>query len=171
MRIAITGHTSGIGLALYQHFAVTHDVRGFSRSNGFDISTEAGRASIVQQAQDCDIFVNNAYNNFDRSQYLLLESMWHTWQGNEHRTIINISTRWTHGDHAYCKTKLEQDKFCLQRVGQLPRIINIKPGLIDTPRVKNIPGRRMTTGNVVQLIDYILDTQQQFNITSITFGP
>lgn len=170
MRIAITGHTSGIGLALFQHFAAAHDVCGFSRSNGYDISTEAGRAMVMQQARDCDIFINNAYHNFDRSQYLLLESMWHAWQGQGHRTIINISTRWTNGDHAYCKTKLEQDKFCLERVGQWPRIINVKPGLIDTPRVKNISGNRMQVATVVQLIQYILDTESNFNITSITFG-
>ena len=170
MRIAITGHTSGIGLALFKHFGLSHDVCGFSRSNHFNISTVSGRASIVQQARDCDIFINNAYNNFDRSQYLMLESMHNEWHGLGNRTIINISTRWTNGDHDYCKTKLEQDIFCSRHVGQFPRIINVKPGLTDTPRVKNIPGNRMPVTTVVQLIQYILDTESSFNITGITFG-
>ena len=38
MKIAITGHTKGIGKALYDNLSQQHEVEGYSRSNGFDIS-------------------------------------------------------------------------------------------------------------------------------------
>ncbi len=170
MKITITGHTSGIGKALYEHLQKNHEVVGFSRSNGYDISLHDSRERIITQSQDCDIFINNAYNNFDRSQYLLLEMMFNSWRGRSDRRIINISSRWTHADNIYSKTKLEQDQFCLRHVGALPKIINVKPGLTDTPRVKSIPGNRMSCNQLVDAIQHILDTESVFNITSITFG-
>ena len=36
-RVAITGHTSGLGAALFERFSVSDMVVGLSRSNGFDI--------------------------------------------------------------------------------------------------------------------------------------
>ena len=63
MKIAITGHTQGIGQALatvFQQYG--HDIIGFSRSNGFDISNADSRRAIIDQSQDADIFVNNAYH-------------------------------------------------------------------------------------------------------------
>lgn len=60
MKVLITGHTTGIGKALYDRFNelkfVTH---GVSRSTGFDI--ENSYEDILTQALTYDIFVNNAY--------------------------------------------------------------------------------------------------------------
>ena len=38
MKIAITGHTSGIGKYLFNELSKEHDVIGYSRTNMFDIS-------------------------------------------------------------------------------------------------------------------------------------
>ena len=38
MKIAITGHTKGIGKACFDLFNTDNNCIGFSRSNGFDIS-------------------------------------------------------------------------------------------------------------------------------------
>ena len=53
-KCVITGHTRGIGLSFYKHFVSKGwNVIGFNTSTGFD--------SVVEQAQGCDLFINNAY--------------------------------------------------------------------------------------------------------------
>mgnify|MGYP001626557762 CR=1 FL=1 len=48
MKIALTGHTSGIGKALYDILSQEHDVVCFSRSNGYDIKEDDTIERIVQ---------------------------------------------------------------------------------------------------------------------------
>jgi len=76
-KIAITGHTWGIGRAIFSYFRKdpTNIVIGFSRSNGFDISDSSKRQEIIKQSIDCDIFVNNANVEDDDSQLYMLEEM------------------------------------------------------------------------------------------------
>ena len=62
MKIAITGHTKGIGKAIAGLY-YTDEVVGFSRSNGYDISVEESISRIVAESIECDIFVNNFTNN------------------------------------------------------------------------------------------------------------
>ena len=38
MRIAITGHSKGIGKSIFDTLQQSHDCKGFSRSNGYDIT-------------------------------------------------------------------------------------------------------------------------------------
>jgi hypothetical protein len=60
MKCIITGHTGGVGKAIYDHFlSKGWEVQGMSRSNGYDISVDQDR--IVSEATGCDIFVNCAY--------------------------------------------------------------------------------------------------------------
>lgn len=55
----ITGHTSGIGQYLFEYYATKGWlVKGMSRSNGYDIV--ADRNQIVSEAEQCDLFINNA---------------------------------------------------------------------------------------------------------------
>lgn len=61
MKCIVTGHTSGIGKAIYQHFiSKQYTVIGMSRSNGYDIINDQDK--IVEESVDCDIFVNCAYS-------------------------------------------------------------------------------------------------------------
>jgi hypothetical protein len=60
MKCVITGHTSGVGKALYHHFVSKGwDVIGMSRSNGYDI--EVDQDKVIADAVGCDLFVNCAY--------------------------------------------------------------------------------------------------------------
>ena len=59
MKIAITGHTSGLGRAFYNHFSQNHEVIGLSRSNGFNIAKDQDK--IIEEVKDCDVFFNNAH--------------------------------------------------------------------------------------------------------------
>jgi nucleoside-diphosphate-sugar epimerase len=48
MKIAITGHTQGLGQAFFNHFQ-SHTVIGFSRSNGYNIASPADRNKILEE--------------------------------------------------------------------------------------------------------------------------
>ena len=88
MRIAITGHTKGIGAACYLRMVSNgHEVFGFSRSNGNDVSKEQTWQSIIDT--DVDVVINNAYH--DSGQYNLLKYVFSKWKDKE-KTIINIGS-------------------------------------------------------------------------------
>ena len=63
MKVVITGHTWGIGKALYQHFQTLGgwEVIGLSRSNGYDIDKDFDK--VVEKASGCFLFVNNDYRD------------------------------------------------------------------------------------------------------------
>lgn len=167
MNIAITGHTNGIGLGIFNYFQNKgHFVIGFSKSTGFDITSEEDRLSIIEKSKDCDIFVNCAYNNYDNSQFILLQEIFNKWRGTN-KQIINISSRYTNTlNNSYSASKHKQDEFCEQNIFHLPRILNLKPGLIDTERVKSVDGNKMPIDFVINTLDFCLRNQVQ----SITFG-
>ncbi len=73
MKVVITGHTYGIGKALYKHFQTFGgwEVAGLSRSNGYDIDKDFDR--VVEAATGCFLFINNAYR--DSQQLKLVEAL------------------------------------------------------------------------------------------------
>lgn len=72
-RIIITGHTSGIGKAIYDKFTEVscHEIVGMSRSNGYDI--DANFDKVVEEAAGAEIFINNAYR--DEQQLKLFNAL------------------------------------------------------------------------------------------------
>jgi len=170
MKIGITGHTKGIGKKISDYFLKNnHEVIGFSRSSGYDISKESDRKRIIAQINFLDIFVNNAYNNFDNSQELLLKDLLTMWKDQE-KIIINVSSRWTDQDHIYSIHKRNLDNLCEIYKNSKVYVINLKPGLTDTDRVKNIKGDRMIPQHIVDTIDFVLKNVNNFRVHSISFG-
>jgi hypothetical protein len=90
MKIAITGHTSGIGKALFDYF-FSYTPMGFSRSNGYNINHIENRKKIINQCADCDVFINNAYSNGINSQLYLLQEMHSAWVGKEKLIIKRLT--------------------------------------------------------------------------------
>jgi hypothetical protein len=62
-KIVITGHTSGIGKAIFDKFTEVscHKIIGMSRSNGYDIEKDFDK--VVEEATGAEIFINNAYRD------------------------------------------------------------------------------------------------------------
>lgn len=69
----ITGHTQGVGKAIFSKFTQTscREIVGMSRSNGYDIEKDFDK--IVGEAAGAELFVNNAYR--DSQQLKLLEAL------------------------------------------------------------------------------------------------
>ena len=88
-KIAITGHTKGIGKSLLSRLSETYDVIGFSRSNGYDISKETDILRIIDESRDCEIFINNAYH-YD--QQTKIADIWNATHHGQDHFIINVST-------------------------------------------------------------------------------
>jgi hypothetical protein len=170
MKIAITGHTQGIGLALYNYFSPNNDIIGFSKSTGYNIADSNHRQCIVDQAKNCDIFVNNAYSDFSPDAQLELLKLVHEQWQNSDKLIINISSRFTEANNAYSNAKKELDNYCLTNSRSSVYITNLKPGLTDTARVKSISGSRMSTANIIEVLNFILINKNNFRVHNISFG-
>lgn len=72
MKIAITGHTNGLGLSIYNHFKQKPDcvVTGISRVTGFDLTTDVDKVVELVKTHKCDYFFNNAYVGDVQSELL-----------------------------------------------------------------------------------------------------
>ena len=169
MKIAITGHTQGIGSAIYKYFAENNEVHGFSRSNGYNISDRLSREKIVESVKEFDIFVNNAYNDYDDSQLAMLIEMSSVWKDSD-KIIINISSRYTNADNKYSLTKKQLNEFCEKNLYNTLYILNVSPGLVDTDRVKDVQGKKMNTDEIISVIDFALNNRGKFKVHNIIFG-
>lgn len=89
MKIAITGHTRGIGQACAELLAQEHDIIGYSRSTGCDISALAFPKDYWSELDDCDVFINNAHH--EDHQLRILEVLFERWQKQD-KLIINNSS-------------------------------------------------------------------------------
>lgn len=84
--IAITGHTSGLGKALYEKTQAI----GFSKSTGFDITKKEDRNKIIDMSNDCNVFINNAYDGY--GQLDLLYDLYSAWKDDSNKTIVTIGS-------------------------------------------------------------------------------
>jgi len=159
MKIAITGHTRGLGLACANLFSsLGHTIIGLSRSNGYDISNTS---YIIDSIRDCDVFINNAYH--DKNQSILLNSLFLYW-AESNKIIINIGSTVT----VYPRTERERDhepwdyrddKQHLERVfrylSKLPHTCQLKlisPGAINTKMIEHLTCTKMPAEDVAQII-------------------
>lgn len=152
LKVAITGHTRGLGAALFERFSVTDMVSGLSRSNGCDIRNIP---KICEVVKDADIFINNAYDRY--SQVDLLYAVYDMWKDQD-KKIINISSMASEGIksylHPYAVHKIALDAAFKQIASQNNRckVVNIKPSWIDTPRVERYTGAKICPNDLADLI-------------------
>ena len=176
-KIAITGHTQGLGKALYNHYLSTgFVVEGFSRTNGYDIGDPVARARLVEQLADHDIFINNAQSAFAQTD--LLYAVFERWQ-KQSKTIVNISSNASDGiknfPYPYATSKTALDKAC-EQLNNTPRslckVVNIRPGWIATERIKEmrITDPCLEVKTIVEIIDFILELPTNIHITSLSIS-
>ena len=89
IKIAITGHTKGLGAEIYNFYKDKYETKGFSRSNGFDIKNPLDRKKILHESTGFDVFINLVHNYYHQTD--LLYEFYTAWQ-NSKKLIINISS-------------------------------------------------------------------------------
>jgi nucleoside-diphosphate-sugar epimerase len=159
MKIAITGHSAGIGQALAKIYTEQgHEVIGLSRRIGYNIRSIPKLASMIES---CDVFINNAQVGFAQTE--LMWEVWNRWRG-QNKTIINISTQMTNNSVA---PKEEWDQYLIQKKAlelahsqcqersPLPKLILIKPGSIATQPGQRPPEYQDVNEYAQETIEYI----------------
>jgi len=176
MKIAITGHSAGIGLALSNLYQSRgHEIVGLSRRNGYNIRSIP---KIVSQVEPCDIFINNAQVGFAQTE--LLFAMYEAWS-NKNKTIINISTLMTSEPSSslpgfdmiqyYVQKKtLEEAIVQLRGLHQWPRIILVKPGGVATQPEQISPRPYADVDAWAERIVNILDAGPDLEVYEIALG-
>jgi NADP-dependent 3-hydroxy acid dehydrogenase YdfG len=169
MKLAITGHTSGIGKAIFELYP---DALGISRATGYNLNHLEARNRAVRDSASCDVFVNNAC----ASQVPLLYELWEQWKDLD-KVIINISSDAGdyHHNKAYPysvhKTTLDNASLQLQQ-SKLPcKVINIRPSYVDTPRVEHIEAKKMDPADVALYVKQLLEMDRTFWIPVVTLYP
>jgi len=145
MKIAITGHTAGIGQALANQYQLGgHEIVGLSQRDGNNIRNTP---KICDQIEPCDVFVNNAQAGYAQTE--LLFEMAQRWSGTG-KQIIVISTMMTQ-EPVSSLTGLGMDHYRLQKVTleeavrQIRhrrlkvKIVIVRPGNIATSPDKTVP--------------------------------
>jgi NADP-dependent 3-hydroxy acid dehydrogenase YdfG len=178
LKIAITGHTAGIGQALANEYQLDgHEIVGLSQRDGHNIRNTP---KISNQIEPCDIFVNNAQAGYSQTE--LLFEMAHRWQGTK-KHIIVISTMMTQ-DPVSSLPGLEMDQYRVQKIALEEAVCQIRnrrlgvkitivrPGNIATSPDKTVPPAADVNNWARTLLD-VLDMANNNNLTipDISLGP
>jgi NADP-dependent 3-hydroxy acid dehydrogenase YdfG len=176
MKIAITGHTAGIGQALAEEYILDgHEVVGLSQRDGNNIRNTP---KICDQIETCDVFVNNAQAGYAQTE--LLFEMARRWSGTNNHIIL-ISTMMTQDPVAF-DASLDQyriQKVALeQAVSQLRnrrlgiKITLVRPGNIATSTEKTVPPAADVNNWARTMLDLLdMVTKNQLDIPDISLGP
>ena len=143
MKIAITGHTAGLGQALAEAY-YGNEIVGLSKRDGNNIRNIP---KIADQIESCDMFINNAQDGYAQTE--LLFEMSRRWT-NTHKHIIVISTIMTQQPVSVFP-ELSMDAYRIQKVAleeAVKQIRNrrlgvkitlVRPGMIGTSPERPVP--------------------------------
>jgi len=149
VKIAITGHTSGIGEALHDLLSLTGgftydklEVRGFSRSNGWNLAEHNGALLIDELLEwNPDIVFNNAWHPYVQNK--ICKSLHKAWK-DEHKVIVNTGSITGYVPHSvlddkniYAHDKKALSEYCIHESFKYPyenkcRLINFSWGFVET---------------------------------------
>lgn len=136
MKIAITGHTTGLGKSFYDELIRRgHHVEGFSRTNGYDLRVYSRVSAMLDKIVDFNVFINNAKPDYAQSQILYrLTQLWNNGM------IISIGSmaiindpQWTDSnllEYLTQKTALAHAHSMISRISQC-QLILLNPAHLD----------------------------------------
>lgn len=130
--IGITGHTKGLGQYLFNEFEKNNEVKGFSRSNGYDIKNTNNRKKILEEVKNCDIFINLVHNYYHQTDILF--ELFQSWEKQE-KLIINISSEvvesndWGMDRFDYIEYKNQKQN--MENMARTLQNRNSKPGIVN----------------------------------------
>jgi len=173
--IAVTGHTSGLGKGVYDYFqSLGYNVKGFSKDNGFDISSKENVDRIVELTRDCDLFFNNAYYHY---QQVEIAKLWQQQHWSDQHYLINTSSLAAEPladipSNATWLTQYGEEKYAINKIswqinhsGSKCKSIVIMPGICqtnfynpyDTPEHNGLElyQKVMETNSIITVEDFV----------------
>lgn len=151
-----------------------HKVRGFSRTNGFDLKQEGTIPRLLECLSDSDVFINNAYSEWAQTE--LLYALFAKWK-TEERVILNISSNSADTtksfEHKYAIAKGALDSACIQLNqigGARCRVVNVRPGWVRTPRIASLHVQEPVLDpiDVARTVSWILNLPKGVHVPQIT---
>ena len=177
-KIAIIGHTRGIGKAIADLYRKkNYTVVGLSSSNGYDL--HCSQVEIMEQLDDCHFIVLNAYAG--RGQMTLLKRIYGKFVFEDKKVVVITSTSGTPiGEDEefldpeyveYCKNK----KTLIEYIEQLQQellnkplsVYDVCPDVVDTDMTKglweDLP--KLKAEEVAEAVRYCFEST--FNVNKI----
>jgi short-subunit dehydrogenase len=177
-KIAIVGHTRGIGKAIADLYRKkNYTVVGLSSSNGYDL--QCSQVEIMEQLDDCQLIVLNAY--VGRGQMTLLKRIYGKFVFEDKKVVVITSTSGTPiGEDEefldpeyveYCKNK----KTLIEYIEQLQQellnkplsVYDVCPDVVDTDMTKglweDLP--KLKADEVAEAVRYCFEST--FNVNKI----
>jgi short-subunit dehydrogenase len=179
-KIAIVGHTRGIGKAIADLYKKKkYEVIGMSRSNGFDIIHD--QEKIIENIQGCHLVVLNAHA--DRGQLNLLKRIYGLYAYDKMKVAVITSTSgldeepdysqfqiWDKFKYVqYCEIKKELIKYIeeLQHesISKPLSVYDVCPDVVDTDMTKglwqDLP--KLTAHEVADAVRYCFESTYNVN--------
>lgn len=179
MKIAITGHSAGIGQALAKVYSnYGHEIVGLSRRNGYNIRS---LPKVADQIEPCDLFINNAQVGYAQTE--LLFEMYKRWKGIKGKQIILISSMMTclpvsplpgidMTEYRTQKIALEEAFRQLNNYQDWPKLCLVKPGAVATSPEKQTPQPYADVDEWAQTLYNIFETvKPNLDIYEISLSP
>ena len=89
MKLALTGHTKGLGAEISNYFKDKYEIVGFSRTNGYDIKNSIDRRKILKESTNADILINLVHNYYHQTDILF--EFYSAWE-DQKKLIVNVSS-------------------------------------------------------------------------------
>jgi len=157
MKIALTGHTKGLGAEIFKNLSPEHSVLGFSRSNGYDIKSPIDRKKILKTSVEADVLINLVHNYYHQTD--LLFEFFKAWE-NKNKLIINISSAVVE-DRTW-----GQDRFDLiEYKNQKKALESMAIYLSDRKSKPQIKNYRISEINFITDVKYLIKIINEFEIT------
>ena len=179
-KIAIIGHTRGIGKAIANlYIKKKYQVIGMSRSNGFDLVQD--QEKILEKIEDCGLVVLNAHSlrgqltllkriygkhSFDKMQVAVITST----SGLDDEPDLNEFKLWDKFEYSqYCEIKKELIEYISELQEELLNkplsVYDICPDVVDTDMTKglwnNLP--KLTSQEVADAVRYCFESTYNVN--------
>jgi short-subunit dehydrogenase len=177
-KITVIGHTKGIGKAISDLYRKKkYIVTGLSSSNGYDL--ECSQIEIMEQLDDCNLIVLNAYAG--RGQMTLLKRIYGKFVFENKKVVVITSTSGTEigvdeeldnpGYAEYCKNKKDLIEYIEQLQQELINkplsVYDVCPDVVDTDMTKglweDLP--KLKANEVAEAVRYCFEST--FNVNKI----
>jgi len=128
VKIAITGHSSGIGQAIHRQLMISSDdteFKLFSRDNGYDLALDYQTVIDEIVEWDADVVFNNAWAYGNNAQPEILKALHKKWSDKE-KVIINTGSCTAYywqgeiGDNLYVQDTKELIDYCIRSSVEWP---------------------------------------------------